>query len=153
VEDIRSLSDTELRAWQGFVALQTQVMPRIFRELQRTTGLSGPDYLVLSTLNAAPHGRLRAFEILNASGWERSRLSHHLTRMDKRGLVERHTLEEDPRYAEVVLTAQGRAAYQLAAPIHLRHVRRHFFDALEPENVTALSALADRVLAVTADDA
>jgi DNA-binding MarR family transcriptional regulator len=146
VADTPWLSDEEQRAWRGFNQLARQVTAHVTRELQRTTGLSGPDYEVLVLLSEAPQGSLRAFEIGTAAGWEKSRLSHHLTRMELRGLVRRQTCEADPRYADVVLTDEGRAAIEAAAPLHVEHVRRFFFAALTPEQVAAVDGLAETVL-------
>src|SRR5690242_16912748 len=99
------------------------------RELQRDSGLSGPDYDVLVKLSEAPDHRLRAYELGAATGWEKSRLSHHLTRMEQRGLVAREQCEGS-RFFDVVLTDQGRATIENAAPTHVAHVRDWFVEAL-----------------------
>jgi DNA-binding MarR family transcriptional regulator len=126
--------------------MQWQVRSRTARELTRATGLSASDYEVLVLLSESPEGRLRAFEIGASAGWEKSRLSHHLTRMEQRGLVERQTCSADPRYADVVLTDAGRTAIVEAAPLHVSHVRSIFFDALSRDQVEALISVSETVL-------
>ena len=148
----RWLSRREQRAWRGFVLLQQRLTPRVARELQRETGLSGADYEVLVQLSEAPGARLRAFELGGLTQWEKSRLSHHITRMVDRGLVRRESCPTDSRGAFVVMTAGGRKAIEAAAPLHVEHVRRWFIDSLTPEQLDALAEISDAVLAGLDDD-
>jgi DNA-binding MarR family transcriptional regulator len=89
---------------------------------------------------------LRARELGREILWDRSRLSRHVRRMDKRGLVAREECAEDARGAMVRLTAAGRAAIEDAAPGHVAATRRHFFDRLPNKEVDLLTAVFDRVL-------
>jgi len=140
------LTERERRAWQGFLRMQSEVLARLARHLHQESGLSGSDYEVLVNLSEAPEGRLRAFEIGAATQWEKSRLSHHLTRMAQRGLVERQPCTDDSRYANIVLTEAGRAAIAGAAPLHAAHVRELFLDALTPAQLDALAEIAGAML-------
>jgi DNA-binding MarR family transcriptional regulator len=79
--------------------------------------------------------------------WERSRLSHHVTRMERRGLVERVECPEDARGAFVAVTAAGRSAIGHAAPGHVRAVRRLVFDGLSSAEVDGLGSIVDKLLA------
>ena len=79
-------------------------------------------------------------------GWDRSRLSHHLTRMEKRGLITREECAEDGRGLMVRLTATGRQAIEKAAPAHVENVRRYFFDLLSNDELDTLAAVFDRLL-------
>jgi DNA-binding MarR family transcriptional regulator len=69
--------------------------------------------------------------------------------MEGRGLVERVECSEDGRGAFVVITSQGRAAIEEAAPGHVMAVRRLMFDALSEEEKAALSAVIDKLLSRT----
>jgi DNA-binding MarR family transcriptional regulator len=140
------LTADEQRAWRGFLLMGAKLQARLNRELQRRSGLSDADYEVLVNLSEAPGGRLRAFELCGAMHWEKSRLSHHLSRMEARGLVVREGCRTDARGAFVSLTGQGRAAIEAAAPEHVAQVRRLFFDALTPEQVEALTTISEAVL-------
>jgi len=143
----RWLNPREDRAWRGFLSMQTQLLRLLGRELQDETGLSDSDYVVLVHLSEAPGGRLRPFELGGAAAWEKSRLSHHLTRMARRGLVERENCLTDNRGAFVKLTAAGWSAIEAAAPLHVEQVRRWFVSALTPDQLDALTAISDAVLA------
>ena len=112
----------------------------------RDAGLSGADYKVLHPLSQAPDGLLRAREICTEIGWDRSRLSHHLTRMEKRGLVTREECSEDARGLMVRLTDAGRKAIEHAAPNHADAVRRSFFDLISKKELETLASVFDRVL-------
>lgn len=104
------------------------------RQLQADTGLSLADYDVLVALSGDHGGGLRVGDLAAQIGWERSRLSHQLRRMEERGLTERQPSAEDGRTTNVVLTVNGRRAIADAAPGHVDLVRSLFFDPL-PENL------------------
>jgi DNA-binding MarR family transcriptional regulator len=79
--------------------------------------------------------------------WERSRVSHHVTRMEGRHLVQRVECAEDGRGAFVVITPQGRTAIEQAAPCHVNTVRRLVFDALSPDELDAFATIIEKALA------
>jgi DNA-binding MarR family transcriptional regulator len=140
------LDDKQQRSWRRFIAVQRRLPGRLGQHLQRDSGLSPADYEILVILSESPRGRMRAFEIGQATRWEKSRLSHHLSRMVQRGLVERQVCSADTRYADIVLTQAGRTAIEQAAELHVAHVRRYFIDALTPEQLDALDAICDAIL-------
>lgn len=143
----RWLDDDEQRAWRGYLRMNTVLGAALARQLQSESMLSTPDFEVLVHLTDADDARVRVSELAKVMRWEKSRLSHHLSRMEKRGLVGREECPSDGRGAFIVLTADGRAAIEAAAPSHVDAVRRHFFDVLTSEDVAALQAIADRVIA------
>ena len=142
----RWLSEPEQRAWRGLLQMTTRLEAQLNRELQEASGLSLADYDVLVPLSEAPQGRLRVFEVASALGWERSRLSHHLTRMQRRGLITREDCDADRRGAFVVLADAGRSAIEQAAPAHVKTVGRLVFDGLSGEQVVSLQAFTESVL-------
>jgi DNA-binding MarR family transcriptional regulator len=152
VEEPRWLDEREALAWRGFISMQTQLLRRLARQLQRDTGLSEADYEVLVQLSEAPAGRQRVFELGQATQWEKSRLSHHLTRMVQRGLVVRETCPTDSRGSFVALTEAGRHAIDDAAPKHVEQVRRWFIDVLGPDQIEALAEISQAVLERLAAD-
>ncbi|GGJ30650.1 MarR family transcriptional regulator [Streptomyces brasiliensis] len=142
----RWLSAEEEQAWRGFVRMHDRLRFRLGRELQAESGLSFADYAVLVELTDVPEGRRRFLELARAVEWEKSRTSHHIARMAKRGLVVREECPEDGRGAFVVITPVGRAALEAAAPRHVAAVRRAFIDRLSPQEVRVLADLSRRVL-------
>ncbi|KAB8182855.1 MarR family winged helix-turn-helix transcriptional regulator [Microbispora catharanthi] len=142
----RWLDPDEQRAWRAYLRMQGRLTARLNRQLQADSGLSLADYEVLVHLTDREEGRLRPYELQRDLQWEQSRLSHHLTRMQRRGLVRREECADDGRGAYVVITEEGRRAITAAAPGHVETVRRLFFDGLTREQVTALERLAADVL-------
>lgn len=148
--EVRWLTDEEQCLWRGWLQLNSRLAATLQRELQDDAGLSNPDFEVLVQLTDSPDGRVRVSDLAAQMLWERSRLSHHVTRMERRGLVERAGCTEDGRGAWVALTPQGREAIEQAAPGHVETVRRLVFDALSPEEVDTLHALVDKLSASVA---
>ncbi len=148
----RWLDEREQRAWRGYLAMQARLQARLNRRLQDDSGLSLPDFDVLVALTdrggAGPNSRVRVrvHELADTLQWERSRLSHQLSRMQRRGLVEREDCEDDARGAFVVLTDEGRRAIERAAPPHVEAVRELVFDGLDDGQVDALARIAEIVL-------
>jgi len=146
MSDTRWLDEGEQRAWRAYVRMQSELSAQLGRQLQTDSGLSLADYEVLVQLSESPGGRLRPYELQRCLQWEQSRLSHHLTRMQKRGLVERRECGGDGRGAFIVVTDVGRRAIEAAAPGHVAAVRRYLFDGLTAEQVGMLERLAERVV-------
>lgn len=142
----RWLDDDEQRTWRGMLAVQSQLPAALARDLQRDSRLSLPDFDVLVQLTEHPEGRARVSALAAALSWERSRLSHHVARMERRGLVARVECGDDGRGAFVEVTASGRKAIEDAAPGHVDEVRRLVFDALTPDEVRVLGELQAKIL-------
>ncbi|MFE6894452.1 MarR family winged helix-turn-helix transcriptional regulator [Streptomyces sp. NPDC057694] len=116
------------------------------RTLQSRFGLSATDYSVLAELTRTPSGRLRILELAKVLGWEKSRVSHHIARMTKRGLTDREECADDGRGAYVIVTPAGREAITSAAPQHVEDVRRLFLDHLSPGQIALLAEITDTVI-------
>ena len=144
--ETRWLDEHEAQAWRQFIVMTSRLLRSVGVQLQRDTGLSDGDYGVLVTLSEAPDDRLRPSQLAGALQWEKSRMSHHLTRMEQRGLVKRLPCKTDSRGALIAMTAAGRRALERAAPMHVDHVRRVFVDALTPEQLQSLAEISAAVL-------
>jgi DNA-binding MarR family transcriptional regulator len=142
----RWLDADQARVWRAYRDMNDRLSARLEEQLACDAGLSGSDYTVLVPLSESPLGVLRARELGTGIGWDRSRLSHHLTRMEKRGLVVREECDEDARGLTVRLTEAGRTAIEGAAPGHVECVRRSFFDLISKNELKTLGAVFDRVI-------
>ena len=140
------MNEREQRAWRAVQFMHTRLTARLARELAATSDLSYQDYAVLVALTDQPDGRVRMFQLAHDLGWERSRLSHQVTRMVQRGLVSKDKGCPDRRGAFVVLSEQGQKAIETAAPGHVEAVRRLFIDVLTPRQLDAIGAAAQKVL-------
>lgn len=140
------LTDEQERVWRRWMVLNAQLPAALHRQLHADSGLSLQDFGVLVQLTDSPEGRVRVTDLAHGMQWERSRLSHHIKRMEGRGLVERAECPEDGRGAFVVLTPAGRAAIERAAPGHAGTVRAMVFDELTADELAALDSFTDKVL-------
>lgn len=142
---MRWLSRPEDRAWRGYRRMRTLLDLRLARDLAQHSGLSEPDYDVLSTLTERPDSQWRASELATHLLWSSSRLAHHVGRMERRGLVRRMPCEDDGRGALITLTDHGQTVLEHAAPGHVESVRRNFVDLLTPGEITTLAAITEKV--------
>ncbi len=133
---IKPLSPQELRVWHAFKLMGEDVMARIGRDIAAATGLSGPDFGILSRLAGCGNGELRQQTLAESMGWDKSRLSHQLTRMQQRELIERR--EAEKRVVIVVLTRHGREKLEAARPIHAGSVRRNLLSRLSPQQIETI---------------
>lgn len=141
------LSDAEQRTWRRYRLMNRELTMRLNRQLIQEAGVSEPEYSILASLSEAPGQTLRVFELRQRLDWEKTRLTHQLTRMTERGLVERLPSPGESRGANIALTPTGRKLIEAAAPAHAAQVRRLFIDALTPAQLTALDSIADALLA------
>ncbi|MEV8290210.1 MarR family winged helix-turn-helix transcriptional regulator [Streptomyces niveus] len=145
-QDPRWLTEAEQRAWQAYRRMFLLLNAQLARDLAQDSGLSDADYDVLSALGASPDRRRRVSELADRMLWSRSRLSHHLARMQQRGLVVREECATDGRGAVVVLTDEGTRTIERAAPPHVDSVRRHFIDLLSPEQIEVFATIGETVV-------
>src|SRR5262245_42973896 len=135
VEHVQWLDESEARAWRGYQRMRTLLTAQLARDLANDSGLSEPDYTVLSNLSEVEGHRWRLNELAARMLWSKSRLSHHIVRMQDRGLVTREECATDGRGAFVVLTKAGLRAIAKPAPAHVASVRRHLIDVLTRDEV------------------
>ena len=132
--------------WRRWLLVQNRLAAALNHQLQTDAGLSVQDFDVLARLTDEATGKIRITQLATGLDWERSRLSHHIRRMQQRDLVEREECPDDGRGAFVVLTKAGRAAIEHAAPGHVRTVRLVMFDSLSAQELKMLDIINRKVL-------
>ncbi|AQA04479.1 MarR family transcriptional regulator [Mycobacterium sp. MS1601] len=132
----------ELAIWRAHLETFEMVRARIEARLHHDCQLSSGDYRILLALSEADGNALRSSELATVIEWERSRLSGHLGRMEKRGLVRREPCEEDARGARVVLTDDGARAFRASTAPHLKAIKEEFVDAFTAAQLTQLGEAA-----------
>jgi DNA-binding MarR family transcriptional regulator len=156
MNDAAGVSPDEWQLWRSFRTMHRQLDAALERQLQRDAEISAADYGVLMTLFEAAGRQLRPNEIGEKLVWEKSRVSHQVSRMQKRGLVERRECDDDARGTLVGLTAEGTRAVLGSMREHANSLRKYFFDVLDPAQLDALRQASDRVVnaigPVTCDD-
>jgi DNA-binding MarR family transcriptional regulator len=137
----KPLSPRELRVWHAFLLMGEDVLGRVGRDIAQATGLTGSEFGVLSRLAALGKGEMRQQALARVMTWDKSRLSHQLTRMQERALIERH--RTDGKTVLVVLTELGREKLDAARPIHAASVRRNLLSRLTQEQIDTIVRLSN----------
>lgn len=138
------LSDARLDAWCTLQRAYTRLGGLLTRELTAATGLSEADYQILEALHRAD-GRLRAIELRQRLGWEKSRLSHQARRMEQRGLLDRTDCALESRGTDLVLTNTGREAAIDAVAVRAHSVRTHVIATLHPDQLQQLADISHQL--------
>ena len=140
-----NLSETELRAWRGFLRAHHEVVSRLDHELSHEQDLPLGSYEVLLHLAQAPDRQVRMARLADSVLLSRSGLSRLIDRLETEGLVERRTCPTDARGQFAALTDLGLARLRHAAPMHLRGVRAHFLSRLTEREQAQLATLLEKV--------
>jgi DNA-binding MarR family transcriptional regulator len=128
----QSLTPQELRIWRAFQDMAEEVRGRVGRDISEATGLSGPEFGILSRLVGLGNGEMHQQELAKVMKWEKSRLSHQLTRMEDRRLIKRKTADG----AVVIrLTKLGHQKLTEALPVRAESVKRHFLLRLTQDQI------------------
>ncbi|MEU9412214.1 MarR family transcriptional regulator [Streptomyces sp. NPDC048281] len=144
--ETRSLEPEEWKFWDTWMRAQRLLTRELERGLQRDCDVSKAEFSVLVTLWQAAGREMRVGELSESLDWDKSRVSHQLTRMEKRGFVERTPYAADGRRAGIGLTAEGRRAAQNAVLVHGGNIRRHFLDSLTPEQASVIRAWSEQAV-------
>ena len=139
------LTPSQQRTWLSYMQVYHRLEYEMNRQLLADCGMSLGDYTVMNALSIADGRRMQLTRLATMIGWERSRLSHHLQRMTKRGLVDRVRSETDGRATDAVLTDAGWESLQAAAPKHVAWVRRLFFSDLDGGQEAELAGILTAV--------
>ena len=145
MSETKWLTAEESRAWRALQNLNMPLAAVLNRQLTRHSNLSTADYAVLVQLSESPQKRMRARDLGQAMGWEKSRLSHHIRRMENRELVSRQECPTDGRGAFIALTPIGQTTIEQAAPHHVHTVRSYVIDLLSPEQLRVLAEIGETV--------
>ena len=145
-DEPRWLDAEEQKAWRAWLFSSMLLQDRLDRELTHETGISHAYYEILVALSEAPDRMLRMSQLADRCLSSRSRLSHAVSRLEERWWVRRQTCEGDGRGLLAVLTDEGFAALEGAAPVHGESVRTHLFDQLSPAQIAAMRDIGETLL-------
>ncbi|MBB5830584.1 MarR family winged helix-turn-helix transcriptional regulator [Brachybacterium aquaticum] len=142
------LTGREQEAWRIFLYATTMLNDRFSEALQSDPeiDLALGEYEILVRLAEAEGGFLRMSELADKVVHSRSRLTHTISRMEKRGLVERIRCAADGRGRQAQLTAAGQALLEKAAPTHVRSVREQLLDVIGHDDLLELGRILGKTL-------
>src|SRR3954469_7194067 len=145
-DEARWLSDDEQLAWRAWLFSSLLLHDRLDRDLTHETGISHAYYEILVALSETPGRMMRMSELADRCLSSRSRLSHAVSRLEERGWVRRQVCPDDGRGQLAVLTDEGFAALEAAAPVHVESVRVHLFDQLTPQQVENMRDIGETLI-------
>ena len=148
MSDVRWLSEDQLRAWKKLIAVVELLPGTLESQLQRDSSLSHFEYFTLAMLSEAPERTLRMTALAAHTNATLARLSHVVSRLEKRGLVRREPCAEDRRATNAILTPTGWRAVEAAAPGHAATVLTTVIDPLTATDVADLDRIMGRILEV-----
>src|SRR5713226_3993298 len=141
---VRWLNNLEWSAWLQLLATFTLLPAAIDSSLQRRAGMTHFEFGVMAALSRQPGRRLQLKDLAVLANGSLSRLSHVISRLERRGWV-RRTSGTKGRATHAELTDEGYRKLMAAGPIHFREVRRLVFDVLTPDEVKALKQVTGRI--------
>jgi DNA-binding MarR family transcriptional regulator len=142
----RWLDADEQATWRAWLYSNQLLQEQLGRELARETGMPNAYYEILVQLSEAPDRRMRMSQLAESCLSSRSRLSHAVSRLEERGWIRRQVCAEDGRGQLAVLTDEGFAALEAAAPVHVESVRTHVFDQLTPKQLAAMRDIGETLM-------
>ena len=142
----RWLSDDEMRAWLRLTGVMLKLAPTLDSQLQRDSDLTHFDYLCLAMLSESDDRTLTMSALAARTNASLSRLSHVVTKLERRGWVCREPSPASRRVTLVRLKDDGWDVLVKAAPGHVETVRSLVFDGLAPEDVAALERAAGHIV-------
>lgn len=140
------LNTDELRTWRAMLSAQAMLVAALDRELLSEHDLGLADYDVFVQLSEAKDGSLRMADLARAVLLSPSGLTRRLDGLVRNGYVERKPCPSDGRGLLAVLTEAGYKKLETMAPTHLRGVRAHFIDLIEPEDTPAINRMLDKII-------
>src|SRR4051794_6236666 len=144
--ETRWLDPEEQKVWRAWLFSTMLLQDRLDRELTHQTGISHAYYEILVALSETEGRAMRMSELADRCLSSRSRLSHAVSRLEERGWVRRKVCESDGRGQLAVLTDEGFAALEAAAPVHVSSVRTHLFDQLSPQQIENMRDIGETLL-------
>ena len=146
MDDDRWLTPAELGAWKKLVAV-VEILPGILdSQLQHDSELTHFEYFTMAMLSEEPGRTLRMTSLASATNSTLPRLSHVVSRLEKRGFIARTPCEEDRRATNATLTDDGWAKVVETAPGHVDTVRENVIAPLTADDVAALDRAMGAIL-------
>lgn len=143
--DATDIEPDEWALWRLFRQAQARLDRRIDGQLRQDAGMAQGEYGAIAAILESSERRLRVGDIARELGWEKSRASHLVTRLEERGWLAREA-DDDGRAARISVTAAGRRAHLGAVRGHAAQVRAAFLDHLQPEERRLLSRALQRIV-------
>lgn len=139
------MRDLDSRAWRAFHKIGTSLLPHLGRQITNHSGISGAEYVVLVALSESTLPSMNLNRLARILGWEISRMSHQVSRMEEIGLVKKTKNLEDSRCFDVSITSNGKKIAESAIPLQSKEINHCFSDVLTQAQMKALIDISEAI--------
>ena len=137
------MKELDSRAWRAFHKIGTSLLPHLSRQITQHSGITAAEYVVLVSLSELPVTEISLNRLATNLGWEISRMSHQISRMEENRLVKKTRNSEDSRSFNVSITPQGRKVAESAIPLQSKEINHCFSDVLTKQQMETLIEISE----------
>jgi DNA-binding MarR family transcriptional regulator len=141
----KGMKDLDSKAWRAFHKIGTSLLPHLGRQITNHSGISGAEYVVLVALSELTVPSVNLNRLANGLGWEISRMSHQVSRMEEAGLVKKTRNLEDSRCFDVSITPKGRKIAESAIPLQSKEINHCFSEVLTQTQKKSLIEISEAI--------
>jgi len=137
------MKELDSKAWRAFHKIGTSLLPHLGRQISNHSGISGAEYTVLVALSELTVPNVNLNRLARGLGWEISRMSHQISRMEEGGLVKKTRSSTDSRCFDVSITAKGRKIAESAISLQSKEINHCFSEVLTQDQMQALIEISE----------
>ena len=139
------MKELDSKAWRAFHKIGTSLLPHLGRQVTTHSGISGAEYVVLVALSELTVPSVNLNRLAQGLGWEISRMSHQISRMEETGLVKKSRNTEDSRCFDVSITAKGKKIAEAAIPLQSKEINHCFSEVLTQAQMKSLIEISEAI--------
>ena len=139
------MQELDSKAWRAFHKIGSSLLPHLSRQITNHSGITGAEYVVLVALSELPVPAVNLNRLANGLGWEISRMSHQISRMEESGLVKKSRNPEDSRRFDVSITSKGRKIAESAIPLQSKEINHCFSEVLTKDQMKSLIEISEAI--------
>ena len=139
------MNQLDSKAWRAFHKIGTSLLPHLGRQITNHSGISGAEYVVLVALSELKTPSVNLNRLARGLGWEISRMSHQISRMEATGLVKKSRNAEDSRCFDVSISAKGKKIAEEAIPLQSKEINHCFSEVLTQAQMKALIEISEAI--------
>lgn len=139
------MKELDSKAWRAFHKIGTSLLPHLGRQITNHSGISGTEYVVLVALSELTVPSVNLNRLAQGLGWEISRMSHQISRMEETGFVKKSRNTDDSRCFDVSITAKGRRMAEAAIPLQSKEINHCFSEVLTQAQMKSLIEISEAI--------
>ena len=139
------MKELDSKAWRAFHKIGTSLLPHLGRQITNHSGISGTEYVVLVALSELTIPSVNLNRLAQGLGWEISRMSHQISRMEETGFVKKSRNTDDSRCFDVSITAKGRKMTEAAIPLQSKEINHCFSEVLTQAQMKSLIEISEAI--------